>query len=156
MFLPAVALLRVRALPRETGFLVVEDAPIDGADPNPNADVGRVAGYVVADVIPNHNQPLGHVKDLAVHPDRRGDGLGRELLTRGLAVLAAQGARSVKLEVRRSNTAALSLYRDFGFEYLQTLPRYYGDGEDAFVFVTRVSRRGSGGRAGASLADGDE
>lgn len=96
------------------------------------------AGYVVADTIPNHGRPLGHVKDLAVHPDARGDGLGRSLLSRSLAVLGAQGVQSVKLEVRRSNDVAISLYRDFDFEYLRTLPRYYSDGEDAFVMVARL------------------
>ena len=41
-----------------------------------------VIGYVVADAIPNNGQPLGHVVDLAVHPDRRNGGVGRLLLQR--------------------------------------------------------------------------
>ncbi|GAD51319.1 ribosomal-protein-S18p-alanine acetyltransferase [Halarchaeum acidiphilum MH1-52-1] len=108
------------------GFLVADD-PLDG-----------VAGYVVADTIPNHGRPLGHVKDIAVRPGARGSGLGHTLVSRGLGVLRTQGVQSVKLEVRRSNDAALSLYRDFDFEYLRTLPRYYSDGEDAFVMVARL------------------
>nr|WP_279530114.1 GNAT family N-acetyltransferase [Halospeciosus flavus] len=127
------------------GFLVAEDESaglgLDGETDGDGEAVGRVAGFVVADTIPNHNRPLGHIKDIAVHPERRGQGIGRTLLERALAVLSAQGARSVKLEVRRSNEAAISLYREFGFEYLRTLPRYYGDGEDAFVFITRLSTR---------------
>jgi ribosomal-protein-alanine N-acetyltransferase len=113
------------------GFLVAEDT---GA--------GALAGYVVADDIPGHGRPLGHIKDLAVHPDRRGEGVGQALLGRGLSVLAEQGARSVKLEVRESNEAARRLYQKFDFEYLRTLPRYYADGEDAYVMVASLEDRG--------------
>ncbi|GGL68837.1 GNAT family N-acetyltransferase [Halocalculus aciditolerans] len=124
----------------EPGFLVAEGNST--ADPTAgNAGAENIAGYTVCDTIPSHGRPLGHVKDLAVHPDRQGEGLGRALLERGLAVLAAQNVRSVKLEVRRSNQAALSLYRDHGFEYLRTLPRYYSDGEDAFVMICRLPNR---------------
>jgi ribosomal-protein-alanine N-acetyltransferase len=107
----------------DPGFLVAEVGP-------------GVAGYVVADSMPNHGRPLGHIKDIAVHPDYRGAGIGSLLLDRALGVLAAEGARSVKLEVRESNDAARSLYEEFGFTHRKTVPRYYDDGEDALVLVT--------------------
>jgi len=94
-----------------------------------------VAGYVVADSVPNHGRPLGHVKDIAVHPDRRGEGLGTKLLRRVLGVLDAEGVASVKLEVRDSNDGAMELYRDFGFVHRRTIPRYYDNGDDALVMV---------------------
>lgn len=116
------------------GFLVSEAAvPADASD--------RIRGYVVADTIPNHQRPLGHVKDIAVRPTARGEGVGQALLERALAVLGAQGARSVKLEVRESNDAALGLYEKAGFEYLRTLPQYYTDGEDAYVLVASIEDR---------------
>jgi ribosomal-protein-alanine N-acetyltransferase len=96
---------------------------------------GGIVGYVVADTVPNHGRPLGHIKDLAVHSDYRGRGYGRRLLGRALAVLETAGTRSVKLEVRASNAAARSLYDDFGFVHRRTVPRYYSDGEDALVLV---------------------
>ncbi|MFB6084392.1 MAG: ribosomal protein S18-alanine N-acetyltransferase [Halorientalis sp.] len=100
------------------------------------AEVGAsVAGYVVADAVPNHGRPLGHVKDLAVHPDRRGQGVGSTLLRRVLGVMRTQGVAEVKLEVRAGNEAALDLYRAFGFEHRRTVPRYYDDGENALVMV---------------------
>ncbi len=97
-------------------------------------DLG-VVGYVVADTVPNHGRPLGHIKDLAVHEDHRGEGIGRKLLRRALAVLEAQGVASVKLEVREGNEAARGLYEDVGFVHRRTIPRYYSDGEDALVLV---------------------
>ena len=113
------------------GFLVAE-----ASDPGP-----AVAGYVVVDEVPGHGRPLGHVKNLAVRPERRGEGVGKALLARGLAALAGRGARSAKLEVREGNEAARGLYETFGFEYLRTLPGYYADGEDAYVLVASLEDR---------------
>jgi ribosomal-protein-alanine N-acetyltransferase len=94
-----------------------------------------VLGYVVADTVPNHGRPLGHIKDIAVHADYRGRGVGTDLLRRGLATLETEQVRSVKLEVRASNEPARSLYEKFGFVHRRTVPRYYSDGEDALVLV---------------------
>jgi ribosomal-protein-alanine N-acetyltransferase len=107
----------------QDGFLVAAD------------ESGGVVGYVVADTVPNHGQPLGHIKDIAVHPDRRGEGIGATLLQRALEVLRSVDAARVKLEVRAGNEAAIHLYREFGFSHHHTIPRYYDDGEDALVMI---------------------
>jgi ribosomal-protein-alanine N-acetyltransferase len=85
--------------------------------------------------VSNHGRPLGHVKDIAVRGERRGEGIGSQLLERALGVLDARGAGSVKLEVRANNERAQALYRRYGFDHRRTVPRYYNDGEDALVFV---------------------
>lgn len=109
------------------GFLVAVDHRGEGVDGDP------VVGYIVADLVRNYGRPLGHVKNLAVHPDRRGEGVGSALLSRVLTVLS--NARTVKLEVRASNDPAKELYRRFGFEPMRRVERYYDDGEDAIVMV---------------------
>jgi ribosomal-protein-alanine N-acetyltransferase len=111
------------------GFLVAECRDDDADDP------GAVAGYIVADTVPNHGSPIGHIKDIAVHPDQRGQEIGRRLLERGLAVMDGRGAARVKLEVREGNDAAIALYHDFGFTHHHTVPGYYDDGTDALVMV---------------------
>ncbi len=98
-----------------------------------------LVGYVVSDVTPNYGGNLGHIKDLAVHPEHRGAGIGSRLLSQSLAALAREGARTVKLEVRDDNEGAKQLYRDFGFEPLRRVPRYYNDGSDAIVMIRQVS-----------------
>ncbi|WP_049890245.1 ribosomal protein S18-alanine N-acetyltransferase [Natronorubrum sulfidifaciens] len=110
----------------EPGFLVALEEPTN------------VVGYIVADMTQNFGRQLGHVKDVAVHPDHRETGVGTALLTHALAVLAAHGADSVKLEVRRSNDDAKRLYREFGFEPLRVVPGYYEDGEDAIVMLRKL------------------
>ncbi|WP_254864561.1 ribosomal protein S18-alanine N-acetyltransferase [Halovivax gelatinilyticus] len=107
----------------EPGFVVA-------VDPD-----GPIVGYAVADVTATHGGPLGHLKDIAVHPDRRGEGIATALLERVLFVLYRGGAGTVKLEVRESNEPAISLYRRFGFESLRRTEGYYADGEDAIVMI---------------------
>jgi len=98
-----------------------------------------VVGYVVADTVQNHGHPLGHVKDIAVHPDHRERGIGTRLLAAAIDRLVTQGATAVKLEVRASNDTATALYEDFGFEIHHTVPEYYADGEDARVMVRTLT-----------------
>jgi ribosomal-protein-alanine N-acetyltransferase len=118
----------------EPGFLVAQTRETP-RDPGGIGDDGRVVGYVVADVVPNHGEGIGHVKDLAVAEECRGEGVGKRLLGSALRAVADQGAASVKLEVRRSNDGARSLYERFGFQRHGRVPRYYDNGEDALVMV---------------------
>jgi ribosomal-protein-alanine N-acetyltransferase len=115
------------------GFLVAETGTANSG--HDHVDKSGIVGYVVADAIPNHGTPLGHIKDLAVHPEFRGEGLGKRLMRRALVVLESQGVGSVKLEVRYGNDRARSLYRKLGFEHCRTIPNYYDNGEDALVLL---------------------
>ncbi|NIU71188.1 MAG: ribosomal protein S18-alanine N-acetyltransferase [Actinobacteria bacterium] len=112
----------------QAGFLVAE------------AGTG-VAGYVVADTVPQGGRRVGHVKDIAVHPDWRGRGLGTRLLDRALGVLEARGVDMAKLEVRQSNETAIELYRRFGFEPRHLVTEYYADGEAAAVLAVELDER---------------
>lgn len=59
--------------------------------------------------------PVLNLHDLAVHPDYRGQGIGRALLTE-LEVRARQtGCCRLTLEVRRDNVVAQALYGSTGF-----------------------------------------
>ncbi len=112
----------------EPGFLVAADGP-------------TVAGYVVADTVPDRGHPVGHVKDFAVHPELRDRGVGTRLLDRALSVLEGHGAERAKLEVRQTNESAISLYRRFGFTPSHLISSYYADGEAAAVLVVHFEDR---------------
>lgn len=99
---------------------------------------GAVVGYAIADVTESQGRDLGHLKDIAVHPEAQGEGVGRALLQRVLVSMAVAGANVVKLEVRESNDVAQSLYEDVGFERIRRVPAYYDDGEDAYVMVLDI------------------
>ncbi len=103
------------------GFLIAED---DG-----------IVGYIVADTVDQYGTRIGHIKDIAVSPECRREGIGQTLLSAGLSALAADGVGRIRLEVRRSNEAAQSLYEAYGFEIHHVRSTYYDDGEDAYVMV---------------------
>jgi ribosomal-protein-alanine N-acetyltransferase len=78
-----------------------------------------------------------HVCTIAVHPERRRQGLGELLLIALLDQAMERGARQATLEVRVTNLAAQGLYHKYGFEIVSVRKRYYSDnGEDAYIMTT--------------------
>lgn len=77
----------------------------------------------------------GHITNIAVRPDRRGQGYG-EMVARAMIQLAADSGMSwLTLEVRRSNAAAIHLYHKLGFTDVGYRKRYYENREDALIMV---------------------
>ena len=88
--------------------------------------LGYICFWLVADEI--------QMLNLAVHPDYRRQGLGRQLMTFLLFQAKEKGISKVLLEVRPSNQAAIALYHSLGFKILYRRPGYYEmEGEDALV-----------------------
>lgn len=116
------------------------ERPADRSESEPADERGTlgtpVVGYVVGDRTATRG--VGHVKDLAVHPEAQRSGIGRRLLRAGLERFARGGADSVKLEVRASNEAARALYRSEGFHPARRVPGYYRDGETAVVMTVNL------------------
>lgn len=96
-------------------------------------ETGAVVGFAGMWVIFDE----AHITTLAVDPPRRREGIGQRLLLALVEQAVALGARWMTLEVRPSNTAALVLYRRFGFRDVALRKRYYSDNsEDALVMWT--------------------
>ena len=62
-------------------------------------------------------------------------GAGRKLLNAVIENAGRQGCRSVILEVRSRNSAAVSLYRKAGFREIARRERYYANPEDDAVIM---------------------
>ena len=81
------------------------------------------------------------VQNLAVRPEFRRRGVGRQLLRAIHEHLAAAGVERVFLEVRVSNQPALDLYRSCGYTPCGLRRNYYtSDGEDALVLEHHLLR----------------
>ena len=75
-----------------------------------------------------------HLTDLGVTAPARRRGLARALVSELMRDAERSAARTILLEVRESNAAALALYRSLGFVELDRRARYYADDdEDAVV-----------------------
>ena len=96
----------------------------------------RAVGYVGVWIIVDE----GHITNIAVHPDFRGRGIGRQLLRSIMELGRKKGARRFTLEVRKSNLVAQNLYRSLGFVEIGVRRGYYLDNnEDAIIMSTNVA-----------------
>ena len=76
----------------------------------------------------------GHITTVAVDPDYRRKGVGRQLIEALIQMGTAQGVKRFTLEVRVSNLNAQSLYKAMGFQSVGIRKGYYSDnGEDAYI-----------------------
>jgi len=81
------------------------------------------------------------VNNVAVHPDCRGLGLGETMMRYAIAKVREAGAAFMTLEVRPSNTPAVTLYKKLGFEIMGTRKNYYTKpDEDAYVMALELDQ----------------
>jgi ribosomal-protein-alanine N-acetyltransferase len=86
-----------------------------------------------------------HLMNIAVHPEKRGQGHGQYLLTQMIEEGISEGAASAWLEVRPSNSIARSLYQKVGFTEIARRPRYYTDTmEDAIMMSLPLPNKEAG------------
>lgn len=71
---------------------------------------------------------------LATSPAARGRGIGKALLAAAERVARERGMHWLSLEVRRDNSAAVSLYEAHGYRRSAALENYYDDGAAAWRY----------------------
>jgi ribosomal protein S18 acetylase RimI-like enzyme len=74
----------------------------------------RLDSYVIG----GRGAGTGYVQRLAVHPDARGQGLGRSLVGDVLRWMRRRGATRALVNTQQTNEVALSLYRSCGFRLM--------------------------------------
>ena len=108
------------------------------ASPETLCLIGSVAdssgGIVGGLLIARQAADEAEILTFGVAPSCRRMGLGRALLQRAIAVLAASGAKRLYLEVEDGNEAALTLYRALGAVPVGRRAGYYEHGADASIF----------------------
>jgi len=105
----------------------------------------KVEGYIMcrlefgfSDVRRFRMVKKGHIVSVAVLPDYRRHGIGRELVNGSLKALELHGAEECFLEVRAVNAEAVALYKQMGFDTVRTATHYYHDGADAYVMSAKL------------------
>jgi len=98
-----------------------------------SASVGSImVGFISGEKDTKHGR--GWVTSLGVLPSYRRRGIAQALLARCEAEL---GMSVIRLSVRASNQAAVSLYLNAGYQLVDRWKKYYVGGEDGLVFEKR-------------------
>ncbi len=93
-------------------------------------EFGIVCGFVFSVLAADELE----INTIAVHPDRRRQGIAGRLLAAASKDACARGGASIHLEVRSKNMVAISLYTKLEFEIRWIRKAYYSDdGDDAIV-----------------------
>lgn len=105
---------------------------------------GEIVGYAMCRIersIPSFRlagfAKKGHLISIAVLPKYQRQGVGGALMQEIMKAMVGYEAKEFYLEVRVTNSSAISLYKKLGFQVAKTLHGYYSNGEDAYL----VSRK---------------
>lgn len=83
----------------------------------------------------------GHITNVAVRPGFRNRKIGEGIIRVLIEHTLSEGILHHTLEVRKSNEAAIGLYRKFGFEVEGVRPHYYKhNNEDALIMWRHADR----------------
>lgn len=97
----------------------------------------KLVGYICA----NYLLEEGHILNVTVHPDHRQQGIASQLVHYMIDLLNIEGCRTIFLEVRISNEAALKMYEKAGFIQIGTRKAYYTlPVEDAVIMSLQLAR----------------
>jgi ribosomal-protein-alanine N-acetyltransferase len=107
---------------------------------------GEIAGYIMCRIetgLPDFGllgiTKRGHVISIAVLPQYQRKGIGEALMREAMVAMRQYKAKDCYLEVRVSNSQALSMYKKLNFETSRTVRGYYADGEDAAIMTRKLA-----------------
>ncbi|MBQ9673186.1 MAG: ribosomal protein S18-alanine N-acetyltransferase [Ruminococcus sp.] len=94
---------------------------------------GEAVGYVGFNMVLDE----GYIANLAVRENFRRNGVAKSLLSKVIDIAKENNLAFVTLEVRQSNTAAIALYSEFGFELQGRRKNFYRDPVEDGLILTK-------------------
>lgn len=99
-------------------------------------EAGAVRGYVL--LLFNAGTSLARMYSIAVHPEFRSRGIGRQLMIAAEQAALAQDCVTLRLEVRMDNASSIALYESMGYRRFGFYDDYYEDHMDALRYEKRL------------------
>jgi len=99
-----------------------------------------IVGFIIGITYYEDNMLIGHILTIDVLPEYRRRGIGAKLLSEIEKIFMERGVLKCRLEAREDNTAAISLYKKFGYLEVRKISRYYG-GVDGVLFEKFIGER---------------
>jgi ribosomal-protein-alanine N-acetyltransferase len=131
------ALLAISAESREAANWSRESYEKLAIDEGASAFVVEVGGRISGFLVGRRVEDQAEVLNMAVRADHRHKGEGSALLSAALDEFGLRGAKNVYLEVRESNTRAISFYERHGFSRSGRRKGYYRSPDEAAVTMER-------------------
>ncbi len=97
---------------------------------------GSLAGYVL--VLFSRGTSMARLYSIAVAPQLRQQGIARILVQAAEQRALEHNCVSLRLEIRRDNTASQALFTRLGYRPFRTVPDYYQDHMDALRYEKRL------------------
>jgi ribosomal-protein-alanine N-acetyltransferase len=101
-------------------------------------DARRIAAFAIM----HFGDEVAHLNLLAVAPEHRRQGLGRQLMDWLTATAMEAGVFRIDLELRQGNGAARAFYQSLGFDSLGVISGYYQGREAALRMSRRLGKQG--------------
>ena len=94
---------------------------------------GLICGFAIVEWMQERSGVVAYIQTIEVGPDRRGQGVGGELLRRVEGSARAAGAQVIWLHVDAENAAAIRLYEANGYRIEGRSENYYPLGRAALI-----------------------
>jgi ribosomal protein S18 acetylase RimI-like enzyme len=101
-------------------------------------DDGELAGFVCG-FLSQTAADEAYIHFVGVDPERRGEGLGRELYERFFEEVRTNGRTMVRCVTSPLNERSVAFHESLGFEVERVVPDYDGPGEDRVLLLKRLS-----------------
>jgi ribosomal-protein-alanine N-acetyltransferase len=98
-------------------------------------DGERMCGFAIVEWVRDGVGKVAYIQTLEVVAERRGQGVGRELLRRIEESASAAGASMIWLHVDAENAAAIHVYQANGFIVQGREEEYYGRNRAALIYA---------------------
>jgi len=98
----------------------------------------KVVGYVMCHAETIHHVRAGIIISLAVAPEHKREGIGKELMQNVQRIFRMKGIPLVALQVRKSNVDAIRFYEGLGYQTEMMLPGYYTEPTEDGWLMSRV------------------
>jgi ribosomal protein S18 acetylase RimI-like enzyme len=99
---------------------------------------GQLAGFLIG-FLSQSDPAEAYIHFVGIAPERRGEGLGRQLYERFFDSVRGDGRTRVRCVTSPANSGSVAFHQALGFEVERVAEDYDGPGEDRVLFVKRLS-----------------
>ena len=99
---------------------------------------GRMAGFGIVEWTRERGGLIAYIQTIEVAPERRGRGVGGELLRRMEGSARKAGVRAMGLHVDEGNGDAIRLYESHGYDCVGKAEDYYARGRAGLMYSKTI------------------